>query len=392
MKRSNDSKPAGEVRIPLRHEGQERVASSPARFKVAICGRRWGKTVCGVSIVLEQALKGARCWWVAPNAATSEIAWRMARHFAAGDPTVEIVRGDRTLLFAGGGEIWFKSAGSFLRGEGIDYLVLDEADYLDESLWTDDLRPSLADRKGGALFISTPRLEGGWLHRIVQRAQSGEPGWEAFRFPSVANPLLDPEEIEAARRDIPSLEFRREFEAEFVSARGARIRREWLRYAEPPPGLALAMGVDLAIGTREDADYTAAALLARDPLGTVYVVHVERVRSSFAGVLRFVQSLAERFRPFTIAIEQVQFQAAVVQELLRTTDLPARGLRPESDKVTRFAPLEARYEQGLVVHAPALPHEFERELLSFPLGDHDDMVDALSLAWRALSHRGYSFA
>jgi predicted phage terminase large subunit-like protein len=70
--------------------------------------------------------------------------------------------------------------------------------------------------------------------------------------------------------------------------------------------------------------------------------------------------------------------------LLRTTTLPVYGVRPDKDKMTRFLPLLARYEQGLVCHAPSLPGWFEEELLTFPIGDHDDGVDAAAHAFDAL--------
>ena len=85
-----------------------------------------------------------------------------------------------------------------------------------------------------------------------------------------------------------------------------------------------------------------------------------------------------------IAIESVQYQAAVIQELNRTTRWPLRGIHPDPDKLTRFLPLLARYEQRLVNHAPGLSGAFEDELLSFPVGAHDDAVDALAYAFAAL--------
>ncbi len=102
--------------------------------------------------------------------------------------------------------------------------------------------------------------------------------------------------------------------------------------------------------------------------------------------------MADRWHPTAIGVEVVQYQAAVVQELLRTTTLPVREVRPDRDKVTRFQPLEARYEQGLVRHTPDLDPAFERELLGFPVGEHDDQVDALSCAWTVLgAARSYAF-
>lgn len=307
-------------------------------------------------------------------------------------PGVEVREADRALIAPGGGEFWFKSAdrADNLRGEGIDDLIMDEADFQPRETWEQVLRPALADRRGGALLISTPNVEGGWFHELFERGQGTDPSWRSWSFPSATNPHLAPAEIEAARASLPSIVFRREFGAEFVSSAGARVQRAWLHRGEPPDGLEVAMGVDLAISTKQGADYTAAVVLGRVPegqptAGRIYVLDAQRTRVSFAQALAFVRSVAETWSPQSIVVEQVQYQAAAVQELLRTTDLPVRGVRPDKDKLTRFQPLEARYEHGLVWHAPGLAPEFERELLSFPVGDHDDLVDAAAYAYQALS-------
>ena len=86
-----------------------------------------------------------------------------------------------------------------------------------------------------------------------------------------------------------------------------------------------------------------------------------------------------------IAIEQVAYQAVVVQELLRNTTLPIKGVTPDRDKLTRAQPIALRYEQGLVHHHD-LPSWFEDELLAFPQAEHDDAVDALVYAYQAVMH------
>ena len=385
-----------EIRLPPLHPNQREVARHPARFRVLVCGRRWGKTRLAVLESLAVALRGGRVWWVAPTYAQASIGWRLARPMAAAIPGTVIREVDRVLRFPGGGEIWFKSADrpDSLRGEGLDALVIDEADFIDGDVWEQALRPALSDRKGRALFISSPNTEGGWFHRLYQRGQSGDAAWASWSFPSWTNPYLDPAEIDASRGDLPSIVFRREYGAEFVSAAGARLQRAWIRTLPPPPRerLDVVMGVDLAISTREHADWTAAAVLGRADDGTIWVLAVERLRATFHQVLGFIGAMAERWRPRTVGVEVVQFQAAAVQELLRTTTLPVRPVHPgQRDKLTRFQPLEARYEQGLVRHAPGLPEDFERELLGFPVAEHDDQVDALSCAWDAFGSTTPSF-
>lgn len=379
------------LRPPTLHPRQAEIARHPARYKVLVCGRRWGKTRLGAWLALRTATGGKRVWWVAPTYAQASIAWRLVRPMAMQLPGAYAREVDRVVLLPGGGEIWFKSSDQRdnLRGEGMDLLVMDEADFQPVEVWEQVLRPALADRKGAAFFVSTPNVENGWFHDLYRRGERHEPDWASWSFPSETNPFLDPAEIATARAQVPDIVARREFGAEFVSAGGARVNAAWLRRGTPPDGLAVVMGVDLAISTKQDADYTAAVVMGRDEsTGCVWVLDAQRTRASFHQVLEFVGRLAHTWSPTTVAIEQVQFQAAVIQELLRTTALPVEGVRPDKDKLTRFQPLEARYEQGLVWHADTLAPDFERELLSFPVGAHDDLVDAAAYAWSRLADAG----
>jgi predicted phage terminase large subunit-like protein len=80
----------------------------------------------------------------------------------------------------------------------------------------------------------------------------------------------------------------------------------------------------------------------------------------------------------------VAYQKALIQQISAQTSLNVKGIKPISDKVSRFAPLEGRYEMGQVIHARSLDPAFENELLGFPIGSHDDMCDSLAYAWQAL--------
>jgi predicted phage terminase large subunit-like protein len=375
------------IRLPKLHSAQAEVAKDPTRFRVLVCGRRWGKTRLGSVLALRAGLEGKRVWWVAPTYSISGIAWEQVRSMARplGATALESLR---TLRFAGGGFVAFKSADNpdNLRGEGLDFLVMDEADFVARRVWEEVLRPALADRKGKALIISTPNVEGGWFHQLVQRGQGEDLEVKAWQMPSWTNPHLDGAELDAARGTLPAIVFRREFGAEFVSAAGALLRREWVKVGEPPArgDLEVSVGVDLAISTKEGADWTAAVALGRDRKGELWVLDVARVRAPFHAVLEFIKAMSAKWNPQVIAVEQVQYQAAVVTELLRTTNLPVVGVRPDRDKVTRFTGIQARFEQGMVWLSPDLPGEFSRELLGFPVADHDDMVDALVYAHRGL--------
>lgn len=214
------------IELPLLHPIQLRIATHPGRFKVVACGRRWGKTRLAVALALAIALEGRRVWWVGPVYQTASIAFRVLKALTRQIPGVRVKTAERVIYLPGGGEIWIKSADrpDNLRGEGLDYVVLDEADYQPEAVWSQVLRPALADRKGGALFISTPRQDDGWFHRAYKRGfteEGNQKGWFSWSYESSTNPFLDPQELEDAKDDMSLLEFQREFLALFVAAPGA---------------------------------------------------------------------------------------------------------------------------------------------------------------------------
>ncbi len=258
------------------------------------------------------------------------------------------------------------------------------------------VRPMLMDYKGDLWLLSTPKGLSGpgaafkaYFDRGKQ--QDGKfPDWRSWQMPTSANPHIDPSEIEAARQSLPDLVFQQEIMAQFVDFGGTMVKREWLRHGNPPAGMDLFMGVDLAISTKEGADYTAVVVCGVDADGNVWIVHADRRRATFHDALTFIRETAEAYKPASIAVESVQYQAAAVHELLRKTDLPVVAVRPDKDKLTRFQRLQVRYQQGLVWHSTALPDFFEDELLSFPVGEHDDLIDAAVYAYNMTGDFGRS--
>jgi predicted phage terminase large subunit-like protein len=367
------------------------VASDNHRFKVLTCGRRWGKTLMCIEIALKKALEGGHVWWVAPTYSVAGIAWRETKSMLKQLPVpFELREADREVLFAvGGGFIAFKSAErpENLRGQSLDFCVFDEADFVSETTWVDSIRPSLADRKGGAIFISTPWVEGSWFHKMWLRGQTGQdPELKSWRFTSYTNPFLDSKEIDVARDTMATASFKREFLGEWVGSVGARVQREWIKYYDRlPDKLDISMGVDLAISQKTEADFTAACVLGRDKKGIIYVIAVEHAKIGFGETQAFVKRIADKYNPSNIFIESTAYQDALVQQLQATTKLNIKGFKSTKDKITHFGPLEGRIEHGQVFLSRDLPEYFEDELLHFPIeGWHDDTVDSFSLAFDAL--------
>src|SRR5215212_547223 len=201
--------------IPL-HDGQAEVKDSPARFKVLACGRRWGKTMLASLLTVERAVRGEAVWYVAPDFPRSSRGWREIKEIALQIPGTTIVQGERRIEFISGGWLEVKSAHNenALRGEGLDFVVVDEAAFFArESTWDAEIRPALADKQGDALLISTFNGEN-YFFDLYERGQSDVyPEWQSWRFATITNPHIDPREIEEAKATTPRAEYEQEYEA-----------------------------------------------------------------------------------------------------------------------------------------------------------------------------------
>lgn len=335
------------------------------------------------------ALHGFPVAWYAPTYPLMLEVWRKLAVLLKPVTTTKSEQNKRLDLI-GGGVIEFWSLDNPDAGRGRKYatVVVDEAAMvrnLDDA-FENNIRPLLADYKGEFWAMSTPKGNN-YFQTMFERGDpmnpSRDPEWASFQMPTWVNPYIPKEEIEAMRNGMPRLSFLQEIEAQFVSFAGTFIKAEHIHTGQPPEGLRLYQGVDLAISMKENADYTAIVTIGVDEqTGRIWVVDAERRRVGFRDTLAFIREKAARYRPVSIAVETVQYQAAVVEELLRSTDLPVCQVRPDKDKLTRAQGLITRYENGLVWHAETLPKYFVDELLSFgPDAEHDDMVDAAVYAY-----------
>ena len=138
------------ITMPPLHAGQRSVRDINARFTVLACGRRWGKTRYGVTKCVEIAIGGGRVWWVAPTYGMAGVGWRLLKALLRNVPFATLKEADRCITFPGGGEIWIKSADNpnNLRGEGLDYAILDECAFMQDSVFDEVIRPALSDRQG----------------------------------------------------------------------------------------------------------------------------------------------------------------------------------------------------------------------------------------------------
>jgi len=393
-------------KLPKLHPAQLEVAKSKARFRILVAGRRFGKTRLGTLLCLAKAMEGKNAWWVAPTYAMALEGWKTVRDLA-GKYGMEVKESEKTVYTKAGGFVTVRTADNpdRLRGAGLDFIVLDECAFIKEQTWKEVLRPTLTERKGGCLFISTPKGIQNWFKRLYDEAENN-PDWERWQFSSYDNPMIDREELAIAKREIGSFLFSQEYEAQFVEQSGGLIKSEWFRYYTKEtltefneednyqdyvylqtPGFAVRQEdlkiyttVDLATSTKESADYTVVTTIGVDKDNNIYVLDLIRKRIEAPDIVKLLEQVYEKWNPVSIGVESAGFQLALIQIIRRQTTLPIVKLKADKDKLSRALPLSAKMEAGMVFFPnDALWYsDLEKELLVFPSGDHDDQVDSLA--------------
>jgi len=382
------------------HPAQQIVLDSPARYRVVACGRRFGKTELGLMAVSDAALRGETCWWLAPTYAMAGDVWRELRRTL--EPiAVEISAGDRRITLAGGGSVAVRSTHTpdNLRGAGLDFAVLDEAAFMEPSVWPEVVRPMLLERRGSALFLSTPYGHNSFW-RLFQLGQDPTfPDWAAFQHPSTANPLVEPTELDAIRAQTSERVFRSEYLAQFVADAGQVFRGLDATAtapidAEPQPGRRYVMGVDWG----RDGDFTALAVIDAE---TRQMVALDRFNMIGYGLQRErLRALASHWNVRDIWAEANSVGAVNIEELQRE-GLPVRAftttVRSKGPLIEGLAVAVERGDLALLPD-PVLLGELGAYTIerlpgggfrySAPAGGHDDTVIALALAWYAIGQGG----
>lgn len=385
------------VTTPPLHPKQRVVADDSTRFRVLSAGRRWGKSMLGVALCVETAVKGGRAWWVAPSYPISAVGWREIKALARQIPGVTIRESDRIIETPSGGSVQVRSADNpdSLRGEGLNFCVLDECAFMREEAWTEALRPALSDRRGRALFISTPKGRN-WLWRIWMRGQGDDAEWKSWQFPTASNPYIAGSEIEAARHSLPQRIFEQEYLASFIDETGGVFRgvtdaATATAQTEAIKGHQYVAGVDWG----KHADFTVIVVM---DVNTKEMVAFDRFNQIDYTLQRArLRALCERFNPRLVIAEQNSIGDPIIEVLLRE-GLPMQPfVTTNATKAAAIDGLALAFERGelRILPEPTLIAElqaYEATRLpsgmlrySAPEGMHDDCVVSLALAWQGAS-------
>jgi hypothetical protein len=386
--------------LPEMHEAQAKVHAEQARFNVLDCGRRWGKTLYAIRWILEPAAAGFPVGWFAPNYKYLTDAWRDILLAVEGH-VVRRNNTERRIELDTGGviEAWTLDDPKAGRSRRYKRVVVDEAALSPnlEEAWTQAIRPTLTDFRGGALFGSTPKGMN-YFWALFQRGIDPEQrDWAAWQMPTVANPFIDPEEVESARLELPELTFAQEYLAEFLSGEGSVFRNIAANLTANPnatpaehTGHILVAGVDWA----QVRDFTAISVVCATCAREVALDRFNQIDWAFqrARLTHLVKHwhvrhvVAEWNSIGGPNIEALQADGLPVVPFVTTATSKPQLIQ---SLALAFERMECAWLPDAVARGELEAFEAKvsgatgRVSYSAPEGLHDDTVIARALAWRA---------
>ena len=139
----------------------------------------------------------------------------------------------------------------------------------------------------------------------------------------------------------------------------------------------IVIGIDLAISEKQTADFTAMLIIGKTEKGNIYVLDYINQRLTFNKQINLIENLVAKWEPNEVVIEQVAYQAAMVDELRRRGGLKIVPVTPTRDKVARAYMVSGLVESNLVYFKQKGMSEVTDNLTIFPDGTHDDITDAV---------------
>ena len=391
---------AKELDVQL-HPAQLEIFNSTARFKVVSAGRRFGKSRLAAWILIIKALQSESkdVFYIGPTfQQAKDIMWNMLKELLHDTDLIETTHENTaTMKLHNGRRISLKGSDrpDTLRGVGLAYVVLDEYASMKVEVWEQIIRPTLSDVKGGALFIGTPAGKNHFYDLFLEAEKDED--WEAFQYTSTDNPLIDPKEVEVAKRTMSTQAFRQEFEASFVSFTGGIFKNEWIKYDENEPEEGnFVIAVDPAgfeavekerglKGSKLDETAISIVKIHGDKWWVKDILHGRwNIKETASKIL---QAAIEN-QATTVGIESGALKNAILpylQDEMRTqgrwvviTDV-THGGKKKADRITWA--LQGRLEHGKITfnRNTNWNAELETQLIEFPSkGTHDDIIDSLA--------------
>ena len=380
---------------------QQEVFADKTRFKVIAAGRRCGKSRLAATTLIIEALKcpaGSAVLYVSPTMGQSrQIIWDLLLEIGR-----EVIQGSHVnnldITLINGARIYVRGADrpDTLRGVSLTYAVLDEVADIKPEAWEQVIRASLSDKKGRCMMIGTPKGRN-WFYDMFNLGKDGtDPEWKSWHFTTQDNPLIDPTEIESAKKTLSSFAFKQEYLASFDNAGSDVFKEDWIKYGVEPEYGSFFIAIDLAgfeevakqaANAKKRLDESAIAVVKVTDDGKWFVKEIDHGRWDIRETAAKILMKMRDYRPISVGIERGALKNAVLpylSDLMRKNNVYSHivdlthGNRKKTDRI--IWSLQGRFEHGrIVLNSEEDWDDFTDQLLMFPAnGVHDDLPDALS--------------
>ena len=377
---------------------QQEVYSDPTRFKVVAAGRRTGKSRLAAWMLIINALQTdkGQVFYVAPTQGQArDIMWQTLMEL--GNPVISGAHiNNLQIKLVNGAMISLKGADrpETMRGVSLKFLVMDEYADMKPDVWEQILRPALADQKGSAMFIGTP-MGRNHFYELYKLAELGDDEtYKGWHFTSYDNPILDPDEIDTAKKSMSSYAFRQEFMASFEARGSEMFKEDWVHFGEEPDDAQYYIAIDLAGFEEVNKKRTKNTKLDETAIAVVkvgidgwYVDNIIHGRWSLNETAAKIFQAVRDYEPVSVGIERGIAKQAVMSPLtdlmkqygrfFRVEEL-THGNKKKTDRV--MWALQGRFENGQIeLRKAEWNNRFMDQLFQFPDPlTHDDLVDALA--------------
>ena len=192
-------------------------------FVVAIIGRQFGKTTIAENLAIYWSLNSSNqiVYWVSPTDSQAQKVYKEIVNAVIESGCIKskkMPKGDTEIVFTNGSKILFRSAASedSLRGQSVDYMIMDEAAFIKKDTVETILLPMLNVRGKKCLFISTPKGKN-FLYEYFLNGQK-LPKWKSLRYSTYDSPFANEDLINMFKETLAPKLFQQEVEAEFVDS------------------------------------------------------------------------------------------------------------------------------------------------------------------------------
>ena len=211
------------VNFPPLREHQRALYDHRRRFNVWVCHRRFGKTVLALYQLIADAYANTkprpRYGYLAPLYRQGKvIAWDLLKHLTRQLPGTKINEAELRVDLTGDRRIQIFGADNpdALRGLYLDGAVFDEYGQMRPRVWSEVVRPALADREGWATFIGTPMGKNHFFD--LYQAAAADSTWHRALYTVADTGVLPEDELASARNTMAPEQYAQEFECSFESA------------------------------------------------------------------------------------------------------------------------------------------------------------------------------